>query len=149
MANFPDFGEALDPHVDVFRQTVDDCLELYRSSAEAWIQSRPPNGTTRTSEATLSLMEDLGRGLLIKIFLTILQADRHFSAQERELAQVLLLKLWGRTFFSDEIGTVVQELIPDGRQVRLVCAGASIRGSAGAARADERDWKRSSCVLAI
>ena len=52
------------------------------------------------------------RGLLIKIFLAMVQADRRFSLQERQLAQVLMFKLWGRTFLMGELGAVLQELIP-------------------------------------
>ena len=112
MPNSADFGEALDTHSDVFGQAVDDCLELYRSSAETWSRSLPPDAAPQNWEATLGLMEDLARGLLIKVFLTIVQADRHFCAQERQLAQVLILKLWGRSFLPDEVGTVLQDLIP-------------------------------------
>jgi hypothetical protein len=101
-----------DSHVAAFSQTIDDCLELYRSSADAWNQSLSANVPAETTAATVRLMEDLSRGLLIKIFLTIVRADRRFSVQERELAQLLVARLWGRRFPADEIGTVLQGLVP-------------------------------------
>jgi tellurite resistance protein len=112
MPNSADFGDALDTHIDALNQTVDDCLALYRSSADAWSRSLPSHTANSAREATLSLMDDLARGLMIKIFLAIVQADGRFSAQERQLAQVLIFKLWGRTFMLDEIGTVLHDLIP-------------------------------------
>jgi tellurite resistance protein len=112
MPNSADFGDALDTHIDALNQTVDDCLALYRSSAEAWTRNLPSQTATGSPETTLSLMDDLARGLLIKIFLAIVQADRRFTSQERHLAQALIFKLWGRTFLLDEIGPVLQDLIP-------------------------------------
>lgn len=112
MSNSPYFGDALDAQTEAFGQVIDDCFSLYRSSAEVWIQSAGSNSAAATADATRSLMDDLARGLLTKVFLAIVEADRRFSPQERQLAQVLLFKLWGRTFFLDEIGTVLQEFIP-------------------------------------
>ena len=48
---------------------------------------------------------------MVKIFLTIVQADRRFTAEERQLGQVLIARLWGRELSSDEVGPVLQELI--------------------------------------
>lgn len=101
-----------DSHAAAFSQAMDDCLELYRSSAEIWTRSLPAEASARTAASTLELMEDLARGLIVKIFLTIMQADGRFTSPERNLAQVLLLKLWGRTFLVEEIGAVMQELVP-------------------------------------
>ena len=101
-----------DSHVAAFSQTIDECLELYRSSADAWNQGLPADVPAQTTAATVRLMEDLSRGLLIKVFLTIVRADGRFSSQERELAQVLIAKLWGRKFPADEVGAVLQGLLP-------------------------------------
>ena len=111
MPDRPYFGDALDAQVEVFSQAVDDCLELYRSSANAWNRSLPANVAARAGAATLDLMDDLARGLMIKIFLTIVQADRRFTIEERQLGQVLIAKLWGRELASDEVGPVLRELI--------------------------------------
>ena len=111
MSHAVELGDSFESHVDAFRQAIEDCLELYRSSAEAWSHELLSKPAANPVDA-LGLMDDLARGLLIKIFLAIVQADRRFSAQERELAQVLLFKLWGRTFLHDEIGSVLRELIP-------------------------------------
>src|SRR5262249_3064026 len=101
-----------DEHTDAVSRAIDDCLELYRSSARAWVQSLPAESAARSQTATLELMDDLARGLLIKVFLIIVQADRKFSGQESWLAQVLLAKLWGRMLSPGEVGEVLQELIP-------------------------------------
>ncbi|MGD9721233.1 MAG: AAA family ATPase [Pirellulales bacterium] len=105
-----DFDGAVDAHVEVFNQAIEQCFELYRSSGQAWNASvaAPPIQAAET----LSVMDDLARGLMIKIFLAIVQAGQHFGAPERQLAQALALKLWGRAFTHDEIGTVLLDLIP-------------------------------------
>jgi SpoVK/Ycf46/Vps4 family AAA+-type ATPase len=108
----PNSVDSRDPHLAAFSEAVDDCLELYRSSAEAWNRSLAARGVKREESATRSVMEDLARGLLVKIFLTIMQADRRFCAAERRLAQVLIEKLWGRHFADDEIGAVMRDLVP-------------------------------------
>jgi hypothetical protein len=108
----PNSVDPRDPHLAAFGQAVDDCIELYRSSANAWNLSTHASGLRRDDAATRSLMEDLARGLLVKIFLTIMQADLRFCTAERRLAQVLIEKLWGRHFAEDEIGTVMRELVP-------------------------------------
>ncbi len=104
--------EQRDLHAAAFSQTIEDCLELYRSSADAWNQGLPADAPAQSTAATVRLMEDLSRGLLIKIFLTIVRADRRFSRQERELAQQLIARLWGRKFPADEVGIVLQGLLP-------------------------------------
>ena len=88
-------GQELDAHVEAFSQAIDDCLELYRSSGEAW-QHSLKGQLAAEAEPPQALMQDLARGLLVKLFLTMVQADRRFTTPERRLAQVLLEKLWGR-----------------------------------------------------
>lgn len=112
MPNSAHPGEAFDTHIDVFSQAIDDCLELYRSSADIWNHSRPSHTPPTVVEATQALMADLARGLMVKIFLTIVQADRRFSLQERQLGQVLLDKAWGRRLMLDEVGVVLHEMLP-------------------------------------
>jgi len=108
----PKSVDSRDPHLAAFSEAVDDCLELYRSSADAWNRSVAAKGLKRDEAATRSLMEDLARGLLVKIFLTIMQADRRFCAAERRLARLLIEKLWGRHFEDAEINAVMRELVP-------------------------------------
>jgi tellurite resistance protein len=108
----PNSVDSRDPQLAAFSQAVDDCIELYRSSANAWSHSARVAGARRDEASTQNLMEDLARGLLVKIFLTIMQADHRFCAAERQLAQILIEKLWGRHFAEDEIGAVMRELVP-------------------------------------
>lgn len=96
---------------EAFLEVIDQCFELYRSSAEVWNQCRPP-ASAAVLDATRGLMEDLARGLMIKTFLAIVRADRQFSFQERQLAVVLIEKAWGRQLELDEVGAVLLELAP-------------------------------------
>ena len=49
----------------------------------------------------LRLMDDLHRALVVKIFITICEADRRWSKNEKFLAEVLLFHLWSQ-WLSDE-----------------------------------------------
>lgn len=96
-----------DEIIAAFRQTVQECHALYAICAEEWINVE----VTETAEWAQSIrdkMHDLGRGLSMKIFLTIVQADQNFSLPERQLAQVLLQESWGRNFPLNEIGEVLK-----------------------------------------
>jgi tellurite resistance protein len=97
-----------DSHLAAFNEAIDDCLELYRTSAAAWQECVSPEAGRNAPE----LMEELARGLLVKIFLTVVQADRRFCAAERELAQALIARLWNRRFAAHEVGPVLQGLAP-------------------------------------
>jgi AAA+ superfamily predicted ATPase len=107
-----DFGQPLENHVEVFGQAIDECLALYRASAEVWNRNLPEGTSPRVPASRVALMDDLARGLMVKIFLTILQADRRFSAEERDLAHVLVYRLWGRRLTEEELVPALQGLVP-------------------------------------
>src|SRR5262249_16754370 len=97
MANSAPLDEDFERHLDGFGSAGDALRALFLSSAEMWVRSLGANAPPGTREQTLSLMDDLSRGLMVKIFLAIVLADQRVQPQERELAKRLIYKLWGQT----------------------------------------------------
>ena len=83
-----------------FRQLLGECRELYVSSGQL-IANEHPDLLPESGEHFINLMDDLHRALLVKIFVTICEADRSWSKNERFLAEVLLFHLWSQ-WLSDE-----------------------------------------------
>lgn len=83
-----------------FRQLLGECRELYVSSGQL-IANEHPDLLPKSGEHFIHLMDDLHRALLVKIFVTICEADRHWSKNEKFLAEVLLFHLWSQ-WLSDE-----------------------------------------------
>src|SRR5687767_5998981 len=76
-----------------FEQAVQDCQRLYSSSAQVCLQKFSgfiPGSPARFQE----LMEDLHKGVLIKIYVTIVQADTRWSSEEKRFAERLFQHLW-------------------------------------------------------
>lgn len=83
-----------------FRQLLGECRDLYVSSAQQ-IAREHPELLPKSEEHFVRLMDDLHRALLVKIFVTICEADRRWSKNEKFLAEVLLFHLWSQ-WLSDE-----------------------------------------------
>jgi tellurite resistance protein len=77
-----------------FEQAVQDCRLLYQSSAKLCVQ-QCPYLLPGTPESFLHLMDDLHRGLLIKVYVTVVQADQKWTSEEKRMAHVLFRHLWG------------------------------------------------------
>jgi hypothetical protein len=83
-----------------FRQLLGECRELYVSSGQL-VANEHPHLLPESDEHFIQLMDDLHRALLVKIFVTICEADRRWSKHEKFLAEVLLFHLWSQ-WLSDE-----------------------------------------------
>lgn len=83
-----------------FRQLLGECRDLYVTSGQR-IVNEHPDLLPDTPEHFIRLMDDLHRALLVKIFITICEADRRWSKNEKFLAEVLLFHLWSQ-WLSDE-----------------------------------------------
>lgn len=55
-------------------------------------------------------MDDLHRALVVKIFVTVCEADRRWSANERFLGEVLLFHLWSEWLKEDHLKAALQEM---------------------------------------
>lgn len=86
----PDFDTLLAE----FERAMHDCRKLYQSSAKLCIQ-QCPSMLPGSPESFYLLMDDLHRGLLIKIYVTIVQADERWTNEEKKVGQKLFKHLWG------------------------------------------------------
>ena len=85
-----------------FRQSLTDCQQLYQSAALQVLEHQSPL-ISGSDESFLELMNDLHKGLLIKIYGSIAQADRRWTAQEARLAEVLFEHLWNQQLSGDKL----------------------------------------------
>ncbi len=76
-----------------FQQALVDCQELYLSSARLCVQ-QCPQFLPGSPESFVQLMDDLHKGLLIKIYVTIVEADQRWSQEEKRLGRVLFDHIW-------------------------------------------------------
>ncbi|MEM8947223.1 MAG: AAA family ATPase [Planctomycetota bacterium] len=83
-----------------FRQLLGECRELYVTSAQRIVHEHP-DMLPETPDHFMRLMDDLHRALVVKIFVTICEADRKWSKNEKFLAEILLFHLWSQ-WLSDE-----------------------------------------------
>ena len=86
----------VNPLLKPFRQTLRECRDLYLTSAQECIEHHG-DLIKESPEDFVRLMDDLHKGLLIKVFVTVGEADRRWSREEQELAEVLFEHTWQRS----------------------------------------------------
>lgn len=90
------------------RRSLRACETLYMDGAHECAQVCPdllPDGPDKFSE----LMMDLHRGLIVKIFVTIAQADRTWHTSEQAAAFVVLRHVWGVTVDGSHIADALEK----------------------------------------
>ena len=92
-----------------FWQLLHECEELYHSSGQL-VVNEYPSQLPRSPEHFLELMDSLHKALLVKVFVTICEADRRWSHQEKSLAETLLLHLWGQQLKDDNLKAALQHI---------------------------------------
>ncbi len=85
-----------------FRQLLGQCRELYVSSGELCAHEHS-HLLPKSGEHYVQLMDDLHRALLVKVFVSICEADRRWSKNEQRLAEVLLFHLWNQRLEGDRL----------------------------------------------
>lgn len=76
-----------------FEQSLKDCQQLYRSSAELCVEQFP-GFLPGTPAEFIELMDDLHKGLLIKVYVEIVEADSRWSREEKQLGKLLFHHIW-------------------------------------------------------
>ena len=92
-----------------FRRLLGECRELYLSSAKRIVDEHPQM-LAESVETFTERMDDLHRGLLVKIFVTICESDRRWSQNERFLAEVLVFHLWSRWLEGDALQEAISAM---------------------------------------
>ncbi len=87
--------------IGMLRRVVRDCGKLYHHCA-TWMVRRHP--TMLQGEANfVELMDDLHRGLLIKVYVTVVRADDRWTAPEKRVAAAMIEHLWGEELRGAEL----------------------------------------------
>jgi tellurite resistance protein len=100
-----------------FHQTLEECKRLYASSGREVVQSHLHLLKTPTGEF-LDMMGDLHKGLVIKVYVELAEADGRWSAEEKQLAQVLFEHVWHRSLAGEQLREAVQHVSNSARQLQ-------------------------------
>jgi uncharacterized tellurite resistance protein B-like protein len=118
-------AEAKIPESDsLFRRTLSECRDLFISSATECGREHPqllPQGKSKralTAEEFITLMDDLHRGVVLKVYFSVVEADRKWSNRERFLAEELCDHLWGRRLSGEELRTAARRLADDASKLK-------------------------------
>jgi hypothetical protein len=85
-----------------YRELLGECSQLYRSCATQFADQHP-DLIHDSPAGFLDRMLDLHRGLVLKVFVEIAQADGRVSARERELARELFDHAWHKRLTDEQI----------------------------------------------
>jgi hypothetical protein len=103
--------------VQQFRMAQWDCQQLYRSAAEECVRNYP-HLIKQPSGSFINLMNDLHRGLLIKVFVTIVKADWKWSPAETLLTTELFLHVWGERLEGDKLRAALENVMHNENKLR-------------------------------
>ncbi|MGI9519759.1 MAG: AAA family ATPase [Pirellulaceae bacterium] len=92
-----------------FNELLQDCRRVYLESAHAVVEHHAHLLDTPADEF-VDMMDDLHRGLLIKLFVCIGGAGKHWSESEEHLAGVLFYHLWRRRMRRPEIRDSIRHI---------------------------------------
>jgi SpoVK/Ycf46/Vps4 family AAA+-type ATPase len=85
-----------------YRELLTECERLYETCATRFTE-RHPDLIHDSPEHFLERMLELHRGLVLKVFVEIAQADHRISAREMELARELFDHAWQKRLTDDQI----------------------------------------------
>ncbi|TWU07477.1 AAA family ATPase [Stieleria varia] len=86
----------------MLRRVLRDCSRLYQSSAKSMIK-RYPTMIEGGVDGFAELMDDLHRGLLIKVYVTIVRADERWTGPEKRVASTMIEHLWGENLHGTDL----------------------------------------------
>jgi len=91
-----------DPLLDQYRLALADCRELYLSSGRECARQHPEL-LKGPPQQFVQLMDDLHKGLLVKIYVAVAIADRSWSRPEQDFGRVLFQHVWGKELTGPEL----------------------------------------------
>ena len=101
--------KTFDALVHQFRETLANCRDLYVESGQ-FCATDHPELIPGSPEKFVRMMDDLHRGLLVKTFISIAEADRSLGKAELVLAKELILHVWGKLLDEDDLKDTVLRL---------------------------------------
>ncbi|MEM1224876.1 MAG: AAA family ATPase [Planctomycetota bacterium] len=100
--------------IGLLRRVMRDTEALYRRSARDMTRRYPTllekSGKGGLVDQFPELMDDLHRGLLIKVYVTVVRADERWSRAEKRVVAEMIAYLWGHQLQGDELRDAATEL---------------------------------------
>jgi SpoVK/Ycf46/Vps4 family AAA+-type ATPase len=88
--------------IGMLRRVLRDCGKLYRQCG-TWLVRRYPTLLDDRADQFVALMDDLHRGLLIKVYVTVVRADDRWTSSEKKVAAAMIEYLWGEELRGAEL----------------------------------------------
>jgi SpoVK/Ycf46/Vps4 family AAA+-type ATPase len=101
----------------LFRSTLDECRDLYVSSGRLCAQQYPHLIATSAGDF-VQLMDDLHRALVLKIYISICEADREWSEAERVLGETLFEHLWNQRLTGEKLRTAARQAAGEAQKLK-------------------------------
>lgn len=88
--------------IGMLRRVIRDCRKLYRHCG-TWMVRRYPTLLNGRESQFVELMDDLHRGLLIKVYVTVVRADDRWTGPEKRVAAAMIEHLWGEQLHGPQL----------------------------------------------
>ncbi len=88
--------------IGMLRRVIRDCGSLYQRCGK-WMVRRHPTLIEGRPEDFVALMDDLHRGLLVKVYVTVVRADDRWTGPEKKVAAAMIEHLWGQQFQGNQL----------------------------------------------
>jgi tellurite resistance protein len=95
--------------LDQFRQALAECRELYRTSAQICVEQHAEDFLDSPKEIQAA-MDELHKGLLVKVYVVVSEADRKWSTEEQQLAEALFEHLWNERLFGENLREAARQV---------------------------------------
>ncbi len=100
-----------------YSNTLRDCRKLYVTSGELCVR-QCPTLLKNNGEGFVELMDDLHRALILKIYISVCEADRKWSKQERFLAEITFNHLWKHWLSEEDLVASVRKASTQSSKIR-------------------------------
>ena len=103
--------------IGMLRRVIRDCGKLYRRNG-TWMVRRYPTLIEGRTDKFVELMDDLHRGLLIKVYVTVVRADDRWTSPEKKVAAAMIEHLWGEQLHGPQLREAATGLFHQADQLR-------------------------------
>jgi tellurite resistance protein len=100
-----------------FEQSLVDCRQLYLNSARE-CATNYPHLIKRSQRDFITWMDDLHKGVLVKLYCEMALVDGQWSSRERQLARALFLHIWDRDLTGSQLEEATQGLTQKAAQLK-------------------------------
>ncbi len=106
--------DQIEPHI---RRVMRDCRKLYATSAELMVR-RHPTLLGSSASGFSQLMEDLHRGLLVKVYTTTIRSDGKWTRMEKFIGALLIEHIWDAHLRGAELREASEQLLAQSDQLQ-------------------------------